>query len=184
MRKLIASINITLDAISDHTAGIVDDELHQHYNDMLKDADTMIWGRTTYQLMEDYWPALVGNPSGNQMMDEFAVLADNIKKIVYSRTLNKVTWRNSELKHELNKEDIIALKQQPGKNILVGSPSMIAAFTELGLVDEYHLCIHPVILGKGLHLFKDITDKVDLKLLGTKTFGSGVVAMYYQKTVR
>ncbi len=184
MRKIIAGINITLDAICDHTAGIADEELHQHYNDLLKTADTMIWGRTTYQLMEDYWPAVAKEPTGNKPIDEFAVLADNIHKIVYSRTLNEVTWNNSELKKELNKEEIIALKQQPGKNILVGSPSLIVAFTELGLVDEYQLCIHPVIQGKGLPLFKNITGKVDLKLLNTKTFQSGVVAMYYEPTTR
>ena len=184
MRKIIAGINITLDAICDHTAGVTDDKLHQHYNDLLKTADIMIWGRTTYQLMESYWPTLIDNPSGNSTTDEFAVLADNIHKIVYSRTLNDVTWKNSELKKELNREEIIALKQQHGKDILVGSPSLIVAFTELGLVDEYQFCIHPLILGQGLPLFKNITEKVDLKLLNTKTFNSGVVAMYYEPTKR
>lgn len=154
MRKIIAGINITLDALCDHTAGIADDELHLHYNNMLKEADTMIWGRTTYQLMESYWPTLVDNPSGNRAMDEFAVLADNIHKIVYSRTLKEVTWRNSEVKNELDKEDMLALKQRPGKDILVGSPSMIVAFTKLGLVDEYQFCIHPVFLVRAWHFLR------------------------------
>ncbi len=184
MRKLIAGINITLDAFCNHDAGIADDELHQHYNDLLKDADTMIWGRVVYQMMESYWPLVVKEPTGDKPTDEFAVLADNIHKIVYSRTMNEVTWKNSELKKELNKDEVIALKQQPGKNILVGSPSLIEGFTELRLVDEYRFLIHPVILGQGLPLFKNITEKIDLKLLNTKTFQSGVVAMYYEPTKR
>jgi dihydrofolate reductase len=184
MRKLIAGINITLDAFCDHTAGITDDDMHQHYNDLLKTADTMIWGRITYQLMESYWPTVVKEPTGNEATDKFAVLANDIHKIVYSRTLESVDWKNAELKPELVKEDIIALKQQPGKNILVGSPSLIVAFTKLGLVDEYQLCIHPVILGQGLPLFKNITEKIDLKLLNTKTFSSGAVVMYYEPTKR
>lgn len=179
MRKIIAGINITIDAFCDHTAAIADDELHEYYNDMLRQAGTMIWGRTTYQLMENFWPTLVANPSGDKAADDFAVLADNIHKIVYSRTLNEVTWNNSELKNELNKDDIIALKQQPGKNILVGSPSLIVAFTQLGLIDEYQLCIHPFIVGKGLTLFKNINEQVDLKLLENRTFKSGVIAVRY-----
>lgn len=184
MRKLIAGMNITLDAFCNHDAGIADDELHQHYNDLLKDADTMIWGRVVYQMMESYWPLVVKEPTGDKPTNEFAVLADNIHKIVYSRTMNEVTWKNSELKKELNRDEVIALKQQPGKNILVGSPSLIEGFTELGLVDEYQFLIHPVILGQGLPLFKNITEKIDLKLLNTKTFQSGVVAMYYEPTKR
>jgi dihydrofolate reductase len=184
MRKIIAGINITLDGFCNHDAMTADDEMHQHYNDLLKNADTMIWGRIVYQMMESYWPTLIDNPSGNKPTDDFAVLADNIHKIVYSRTMNEVTWKNSELKKELNKEDILALKQQPGKNILVGSPSLIVAFTKLGLVDEYQFCIQPVILGQGLPLFKNITEKIDLKLLNTKTFKSGAVVMYYEPTIR
>jgi dihydrofolate reductase len=180
MRKVIAGINITIDAFCNHDAAIADGELHQHYNQLLKDADTMIWGRVVYRMMESYWPTLVDNPSGDAQSDEFAVLADNIHKIVYSRTLKEVTWKNSELKSELNKEDIIALKQQPGKNILVGSPSMIVAFTQLGLIDEYQFCIHPIILGEGLPLFKHIKERIDLKLLDTKIFASGAVVMYYE----
>lgn len=184
MRKIIAGINITLDAFCNHDAAVADDELHEHYNDLLRDADIMIWGRVVYQMMESYWPTLIDNPSGNAQSDEFAALADNIHKIVYSRSLKEVTWNNSELKSEIVKEDIIVLKQQPGKNILVGSPSTIVQFAQLGLVDEYQFCIHPVILGQGLPLFKNITDKIDLKLLKTKTFGSGAVVMYYEPTGR
>src|ERR1700674_1770601 len=120
MRKLIAAINMTLDGFCDHTASNPDDELMEHYNDLMRNADMLIYGRKTYQLMESYWPLLVKNPSGNKLDDEFAVLMDNISKIVYSRTLKTVDWKNTTLKTEVIKEEILDLKQQPGKNILVG----------------------------------------------------------------
>jgi dihydrofolate reductase len=184
MRKLIASINMTLDGFCDHTAAIADDELHEHYNELLKTADTMLWGRTTYQLMESYWPDIVKHPTGNKPMDEFAVLADNISKIVFSRTLTHVDWKNTTLKREILKEEIVALKQQPdkqqaGKNILAGSPSVIVALTQLDVIDEYQLCVHPIIAGKGLRLFRDIHERIDLKLLKSTTFGSGAIVLYY-----
>ena len=174
---------MTLDGFCDHTAGIADDELHEHYSELLRNAGTMIWGRITYQLMESYWPSIVKKPVGDQAIDEFAVLIDKIPKIVYSRTLTSVDWKNTELKKEIIKDEILALKQSPNggnKDILVGSRSMIVAFSQLDLVDEYQLCIHPVVLGSGLPLFKDVRDQIDLKLLKTKTFGSGVVALYYE----
>jgi dihydrofolate reductase len=181
MRKLIAAINMTLDGFCDHTAGIVDEEIHSHYNELLSNADTILFGMITYQLMESYWPTLVKNPSGKKPMDEFAVLIDNISKIVYSRTLKNVNWKNSVLKKEIIKEEILELKQSRGsKNILAGSPGLIAVFTQLDLFDEYQLNFLPVILGSGLPLFKNIRDRVDLKLLKTKTFGCGAVTLYYE----
>ena len=182
MRKLIAAINMTLDGFCDHTAMIADDEIHQHFNELLSNADTLIYGRITYQLMESYWPTVVKAPTGNKPIDEFAVLIDNISKIVYSRTLTNVDWKNTELKHEVIKDEILELKQQASKDILVGSPSLIAAFLQLGLVDEFQPVVHPVILGSGLPLFKNIKDRIDLKFLKTKTFGCGAVAHYYDPT--
>ena len=182
MRKLIAAINITLDGFCNHTAMIADDEIHQHYNDLLSDADTLIYGRITYQLMESYWPSVVKDPTGNKPIDEFAVLIDNISKIVYSRTLKNVTWQNTTLKNEVIKEEILELKRQEGKNILVGSPSLIVALAQLDLIDEYQLAIQPTVLGSGLPLFKSVKDRINLKLLNTKTFGCGVIALYYEPT--
>ena len=182
MRKLIAAMNMTLDGFCDHTAMIADEEIHEHYNDLLRNAGTLIYGRITYQLMESYWPTVVKNPTGNKPMDDFAVLIDDIPKIVYSRTLKNVVWKNSTLKKEIAKEEIIALKQQAGKPIAVGSPSLIVALAQLGVVDEYQLAVHPTILGSGLTLFKNIKERIDLKLLKTKTFGCGAVALYYEPT--
>jgi dihydrofolate reductase len=180
MRKLIAAINMTLDGFCDHTATIADDEIHQHYNELLSNADTIIFGRITYQLMQSYWPAVVKNPTGNKPIDEFAVLIDNISKIVFSRTLENVDWKNTILKKEIIKEEILELKQQAGTAILVGSPSLIIALARLDLIDEYQLSVQPIILGSGLPLFKNIKDRIDLKLLKTKTFGCGAVTLYYE----
>lgn len=181
MRKLIAAMNMTLDGFCDHTVMIADDEIHLHYSDLLRSADTVIYGRITYQLME-YWKSVVENPTGNAAFDDFAEAIDNISKIVYSRTLENVDWKNTELKREIIKEEILELKRQSGKNILVGSPSLIVALTKLGLVDEYQLGVQPTVIGSGLPLFKNITDRIDLKLLKTKTFGCGAVFIYYEPT--
>jgi dihydrofolate reductase len=132
--------------------------------------------------MESYWPTVVKNPTGNKPMDEFAVLIDNISKIVYSRTLKNVDWKNTELKNEVIKKEVLELKKQEGKNILVGSPGLIVALTQLDLIDEYQLVVQPVVLGSGLPLFKNVKDRVDLKLLKTKTFDFGAIALYYEPT--
>jgi dihydrofolate reductase len=182
MRKLIAAMNMTLDGFCDHTAMIADEEIHEHYNELLRNAGILIYGRITYQLMESYWPTVVKNPTGNKPMDDFAVLIDNVPKIVYSRTLQHVIWKNSTLKKEIIREEVLELKQQAGKNIVVGSPSLIVAFTKLNLIDEYQLSVQPTIVGNGLTLFKNINDRIDLKLLKTKTFGCGAVMLYYDRT--
>jgi len=174
---------MTLDGFCDHTATIADEELHQHYNELLRSADALLYGRTTYQLMESYWPTVVTNPTGIKQTDEFAVLIDNISKIVFSRTLKTVDWKNTQLKKEVIKEEILELKQSRNagsKNILVGSPGLIVSFMQLDLIDEYQLCVHPIILGAGLPLFKKINDRINLTLLRTKLLGTGSIALYYE----
>src|SRR6185295_5029690 len=109
MRKLIAAMNMTLDGVCDHTAMSADDEIHQHYNELLRNADTLIYGRITFQLMESYWPSVVKSPTGNKPIDEFAILIDNISKIVFSRTLKNVNWKNTKLKKEVVKEEVLEL---------------------------------------------------------------------------
>jgi dihydrofolate reductase len=180
MRKLVAAMNMSLDGFCNHTAMIADEEIHQHYADLLKNAGTLIYGRITYQLMESYWPSIVKNPTGIKYEDEFAVAIDNIPKIVFSHTLQQVDWKNTELKKEIIKEEILGLKQQTGKDILVGSPGLIVALTQLGLIDEYQLGLQPIILGSGLQLFKNIPNRIDLKFLKTKTFGCGALILYYE----
>lgn len=180
MRKLIAAINMTLDGSCDHTAGIADDDLHQHYNELLSEADTILYGRITYQLMESFWPTIVKDPTGSKPIDEFALLIDNISKIVFSHSLKNVGWKNVRLAKRSIEEEVLDLKQQSGKNILAGSPSLIVALMQLDLIDEYQLSVHPIILGKGLRLFKNIDDRINLNLIKTKTFGSGVITLYYE----
>jgi dihydrofolate reductase len=185
MRKLIAAINMTLDGFCDHTAMIADDEIHQHYNELLSNTDTLLYGRITYQLMESYWPSVVKYPTGNKPMDEFAVIIDNISKIVFSRTLKNVDWKNTKLKKEVIKEEVLELKQSRSSgsnNILVGSPGLIAALMQLDVIDEYQLSVHPIVLGNGLPLFKNVKHRINLRLLKTKTFGCGAVTLYYEPT--
>jgi dihydrofolate reductase len=180
MRKLISSINITLDGFCDHTAVIADDELHQNANELLRGVDTVLFGRVTYQLMESGWPPIVKKPTGIKSIDDFAILIDNIAKIVFSNTLKNVEWKNTKLAKEDIKEEVVKLKQQPGKNILVGSPGIIITLMQLGLIDEYQFCVQPIILGSGLPLFKNIKDRIDLILLKTRTLGSGAIILYYK----
>lgn len=173
-------MNLTLDGFCDHTSMIADDEIHEHYNDLLSNAGTLIYGRITYQLMESYWPTVVKDPTGNKPVDDFAVLIDNISKIVFSHTLKNVEWKNARVAKRGLQEEVEALKQQPGKDILVGSPSLIVAALNLNLVDECQFSVQPIIVGRGLPLFKSINDRIDLKLLKTKTFGCGAVTFYYE----
>lgn len=180
MRKVIAAINMTLDGVCDHTAGIADDETHQHYTDLLKRADAIVYGRVTFQLME-YWQTVVENPTGNKAMDEFAGVIDNIPdKVVFSRTVKNFDWKNTRVANRGIEEEILDLKKQPGENILIGSPSLIVSALNLNLVDEFQLCIHPVIAGSGQLLFENINDRISLKLLKTKSFQCGAVAFYYE----
>lgn len=179
MGKLIAAMNMTLDGVCDHTLGVAADEIHEHYADLLKSADTIIYGRKTFQLME-YWRSVVENPTGTPATDEFAAAIDGVCKIVYSRTLEQVDWRNTELKREIEREAIIAIKETAAKDVLVGSPSMIVQLTNLGVIDEYQIAIYPLIAGGGLQLFKNIAEKIDLSHKRTKTFGCGVVLNYYE----
>src|SRR5438105_820922 len=141
MRKLIAAINMTLDGFCDHTAMIADEELHQHYTELLSSAGTLLYGRITYQLMESYWPAIVKNPTGNKAIDEFAVAIDKVPKIIFSHTLKNTDpivsgWKSSKVANRDLKEVVLELKRESGKDIFVGSPGLIAALTQLALIDE------------------------------------------------
>lgn len=180
MHKLIATMNMTLDGFCDHTSMMADDEIHDHYTALINNAGLLLYGRITYQLMESYWPAVVKNPTGNRSTDEFAIAIDHVSKIVFSRTLKGVDWRNTTLKNEIRTNEIVELKQQTGRDILVGSPSLILALARLNLVDEFQLSVQPTVVGAGLPLFKNITERMNLKLLKTKTFGCGAITLYYE----
>ena len=182
MRRLIAAINMTLDGSCDHTAGIPDDEIHQHYTELLSNADTILYGRITYQLME-YWRTLLENPSDEKSMNDFAIAIDKIPKIVFSHTLNNVEWESARLANRNIEEEVLELKQSRNggsKDILVGSRSLIIQLMKLNLIDEFQLCIHPVVAGNGLPLFENINDRTIFKLVKTKIFNGGAVILYYE----
>ena len=181
MRKLIAAINMTLDGFCDHTVIIPDEEIHQHYTDLLDNADVVLYGRTTYQLMQ-YWQTLVKNPSGEKSMDDFAMAIDKIPKIVFSHKLKNTEWNSAKLANQPIEEMVNELKQQSGRDIFVGSRSLIIQLMELNLIDEYQLCVHPIIAGSGLPLFENINDRTIFKLIKTKTFSGGAVTLYYEPT--
>ncbi len=184
MRKVIAAINMTLDGYCDHTAIIPDEEIHQHYTELLSEGDAILYGRITYQLME-FWRPLLKNPSDEKTMDDFAVAIDKIPKIVFSRTLKNVDpiaigWESAKLATRDLEEEVLELKQQSGKNIFIGSRSLIIQLMKLNLIDEYQFCVHPVIVGNGLPLFENINNRTFLKLIKTKTFRGGAVILYFE----
>jgi dihydrofolate reductase len=179
MRKVIAAMNMTLDGICDHTVGIPSEELHNHYTELLNNAGVILYGRTTYQLMQ-FWPTLLKKPSGQKSMDDFAVAIDNIPKIVFSRTLKDTDWNSATLATKELEKEVLELKSESGKDILVGSRSLIIQLLNLNLIDEFQICIHPVVEGKGSPLFDKINGRTIFKLSKTKTFGSGAIVLYYE----
>ncbi len=181
MRKVIAAINMTIDGVCDHEAGLPDEEIHQHYADLLYSADIILYGRTTYQLMQ-YWQTLIKNPSGEKTADDFAIAIDKIQKIVFSQKLKNTDWDSAKLATKPLEELVRELKQQSGKDIFVGSRSLIMQLMKLNLIDEYQLCIHPVVAGKGLPLFDNVNDRTILKLIKTKNFINGAITLYYEPT--
>jgi len=182
MRKIIAAINMTLDGFCDHTSGLPDEEIHQHYTELLGQADLILYGRITYQLMQ-FWQPLVKNPSGEKSMGDFAVAIDKIPKIVFSHSLKNPEWNSAEIADHPPEEEVLERRQQSGKDILVGSRSLIIQLMKLNLIDEFQFCVHPVIAGSGLPLFENINDMTILKLVKTKTFSGGAVMLYYEPTI-
>ena len=187
MRKIVAAINMTLDGFCDHTAIAPDEEIHQHYAGLLGEAEVILYGRVTYQLMQ-FWQTLVENPSGEKSMDDFAVAMDSVPKIVFSHTLKSTDpmitgWASAELSSESLEEKALKIRQSgEGKDIFVGSRSLIIQLMNLNLIDELQLCVHPVVAGGGLPLFEKISDRTVLKLIKTKTFDGGAVILYYEPT--
>jgi dihydrofolate reductase len=179
MRKVIAAMNMTLDGICDHTAGIPDEEIHQHYTDLLGQGDTILYGRTTYQLME-FWRTLLKNPSQEKSMNDFATAIDKIPKIVFSRTMKNLEWESATLAKSDLKDEVLGLKHQSGNDILVGSRSLIVQLMNLNLIDELQICVHPMLEGKGQPLFDRIKDRTVLRLSKTKIFDSSAIVLYYE----
>jgi dihydrofolate reductase len=179
MRKVIAAFNMTLDGVCDHTTGIADEGLHQHYADLINNGGVILYGRTTYQLMQ-FWQTILQNPADEKATNDFAISIDNIPKLVFSSTLKDPGWDSARLADKPLNEQVLELKQEPGKDILVGSRSLIIQLLNSNLIDELQICIHPMIEGKGMLLFDKIQHRIALKLLKTKTLNSGAAIFYYQ----
>jgi dihydrofolate reductase len=179
MRKVIAAINMTLDGVCDHTVGVIDEELHQHYSELINNAGVILYGRKTYELMQ-FWQTLLKSPSGEKSMDDFAVSIGKIPKLVFSNTLKEADWDSANLATMPLEEEVLELKQQPGKDILIGSRSLIIQLLNSKLIDEFQICIHPIIEGKGLLLFDEVKNRIILKLARTKLLSSGCIVLNYQ----
>ena len=183
MRKVVFAINITADGYCSHTDMIADEELHQYFTRLLRNAGLLLYGRTTYQLMVPYWPDLASNPSENEAANEFARVFDSLDKVVFSTTLQHVDGNNTRLVRANVAEEVLALKQQPGKDIFVGGLSIASQLSARGLIDEYRFVVHPVVAGKGPRLFETVKpqDSLRLDFVDSETFRSGVVALHYRK---
>lgn len=179
MRKVIAAINMTLDGVCDHTVGVVDEEIHHHYSELINNSGVILYGRITYELMQ-FWQTFLENPSGEKSMDDFAISIDQIPKLVFSKTLNETNWTTAELATKPLEEIVADLKKHSGKDILVGSKSLIIQLLNNDLIDELQICIYPMIEGKGLKLFDQIDKRIMLNLLKTKSLKSGAIVFYYR----
>ncbi|MGI0014106.1 MAG: dihydrofolate reductase family protein [Nitrososphaera sp.] len=189
MRKVLLFITLSIDGYfegpnHDLSWHNVDDEFNKFAIEQLKKTDLILFGRRTYQLMEAFWPKAAKDPTMSKENLEVANLINNVNKIVFSRTLDKVeekeNWRNVKLVHEFDSEEIRRLKEQPGKDIGVGGSDLAVSFIKAGLIDEFRFMINPVVIGEGTSIFKGINEKLNLRLLSTRTFKSGNVLLSYQ----
>jgi dihydrofolate reductase len=183
MRKLIFAINTTLDGCFDHTKQIPGAEIYEYFTQLLREADLLVYGRKTYQLMVPYWPEIAKNPTGDKGENEFAQAVDSVKKIVFSQSLKNAEDRNTIIVRTNLHDEITKLKQEQGEDILTGGVSIPSQLIELGLVDEYRFVISPVVAGEGRRLLEGVSlpEKLRLKLIESKPFKSGSVALRYSK---
>ena len=179
MRPLRFSLNLTLDGCYDHAVGIADEELHRNAMEYIAQCDALLFGRVTYEMMLAAWRLPASWPMQDWMLP-FAEAMDAAKKYVVSSTLKEVDWNAELVRGDLAKF-VQQLKQQPGKGIGVGGVQLAMALTELGLIDEYQFVVHPRIAGRGPTLFAGLSQLVDLRLVGQQAFGSGAVALRYER---
>jgi len=188
LRKIIVSMRVTLDGFiagphgeMDWMEEFLDEALANYESELQKTVDTTLFGRVTYEGFESYWPKVALDPASPKGLVEYANQLNAMRKIVFSKTLSRVEWNNSILVKEIVPEEIIKMKQEPGRDMVIhGSASIVRTLTNLGLIDQYQLLVFPVVLGSGKPLFQDILHKVKLSLVNTKTHPSGVVVLTYQ----
>jgi dihydrofolate reductase len=186
MRNVISFMHVSLDGFTTGPNGelewaIVNEELNPYIDSLFTHVDVALYGRVTYQLMESYWPTVLTDPNASPRDLAHARWVDTISKIVFSRTLSSVEWKHTRLVKDRIAEEIAALKQEPGQDLMIfGSPGLTHACMHLDLIDEYRLFLNPIVLGGGIPLFQDTSGWQKLKLLEAKAFQSGVVALHYQ----
>jgi dihydrofolate reductase len=182
MRNVIYAINVTLDGCCDHTKVMADEELLEYHTHHMRDVDLLVFGRKTYQLMVPYWPDVAKDRSEAKASIEFADTFDSINKIVFSQSLHGAEGNTRIVRTNL-RDEILKLKQEPGKNILIGGVDIPSQLIELGLVDEYRFVVQPIIAGEGRRLLEGVSlpERLQLKLVDSKILKSGCVALQYLK---
>ncbi len=181
MRKLIYGINISLDGCCDHTRFSGADDIQDYFRELLEGTDLIIYGRKTYELMVPFWPEVAQTQSMNESGNAFAKVFANLKRIMVSHSANSANDKQTIIIHDNLKEEILKLKQQPGKAISTGGVELPARLIELGLVDEFHMVVHPLIVGQGRRLFTEMSlpENLDLKLTSSQMLSSGCMALRY-----
>jgi len=182
MRKVIYAINITMDGCVDHTHGAPDEELMEYFTNLVRDADLFVYGRKTYELMVPYWPDVAKSDSETKSDKDFAEAFVSKKMVVFSRSLKSVEEEDTRIVRTNLRDEVLKLKQEPGKSILVGGVDIPSQLIALGLVDEFRFVVIPVLAGKGRRLFEGVSlEKLQLKLVESKIFESGAVVLSYLK---
>jgi dihydrofolate reductase len=179
MRKLVFSMNVSLDGFADHEVALADDELHDFATDLLDTQEMVLFGRVTYQLFESYWPVAPEDPQATKSMVEFSRKINAMPKIVFSNTIPGASWNNTRLVRGDAVEEVKRLKEEDGKSLAVGGISLIQSCMNLGLIDEYWLLVQPLLWGKGKRLFAGVMGRHGQRLLEMTTFRSGVVILHY-----
>ena len=185
MRKIVLMLSVSLDGFFEgpnHELDwqLVDDELHEHFNEVLGAMGGFLSGRVTYELMAGFWPTADEDPTSTKPMVEFARIWREMPKIVYSTTLDHADW-NATVVRDVVPAEVLKLKEQPGGDFALGGAGLAAAFMRYDLIDEHRLYVHPVLIGRGKRLFEPSDAKVDLRLAETRSFGSGVVLLRYER---
>jgi len=182
MRKINYGINLSADGCCDHTKFGGSEETHDYFTHLMKDVDLIIYGRKTYELMVPYWPDLARAKSGTASINKFAETFDAIDKVVFSRSLTKVEGNTRLVRSDLA-DEVMKLKQKPGRNISIGGIDLPSQLMAMGLIDEFYFFVHPVIAGQGRRLFEDthLKEVQNLKLVNTEVFKSGCTALHYLK---
>ena len=185
MRKIVWTMGVSVDGYMegpDHDISwhLVDEELHQHFNDWLGAAGCFLEGRVTYELMADFWPTADQDPAATPIIIEFARIWRDMPKLVYSRTLERADW-GATIVRDVVPAEVLGLKEQPGGDLVLGGSELGAEFARHDLIDEYRLYVHPVVIGRGTPGLRPSDAKVSLRLRETHTFGNGVVLLHYDR---